>query len=140
MELRNCPQCGALFHYIGNRLCPACAAAEDEDFKRVREYVYDAPRATIEQISEATGVKSERILKFLREGRLIATDGAPLLTCERCGRPIYTGRFCQDCAKELQGELAAARGAFDQAPARRQERMFTADYLKDKYGGSGKKR
>lgn len=63
MNLRNCPQCGKLFVYNIRNLCPECIKKDEKDFGCVRDYLYNHPRATIEEISEETGVsyKNTRI-------------------------------------------------------------------------------
>jgi len=104
MELRNCPVCGKVFLYTTRNLCPDCAAKEEEEFKKVRDYLYEVPGATMEEIAEKTGVSVKKILEFLKEGRLILKkDNANiLLKCERCGAPILTGRYCEKCVEEMK--------------------------------------
>ncbi|MFW6238873.1 MAG: TIGR03826 family flagellar region protein [Halanaerobiales bacterium] len=103
-EIKNCPKCGKLFSYDGvNKLCEVCRQEEETDFQKVKTYLWDNPNATIEEVHEKTGVKRERIIKFIREDRLIA-EGLEItfdLECERCGTPIQSGRFCERCKKEL---------------------------------------
>lgn len=102
MELRNCPVCGRVFSYAGRNLCPACARKEDEQYDIVADYLYRHPNATVSEVSAATDVDEELILRFLREGRLLVSDGAAAgLYCESCGAPIRTGRLCQRCAEKL---------------------------------------
>lgn len=104
MDLRNCPKCGKLFAYNGsNKLCPVCRDTEEEKYQKVKDYLWDHPHATIEQVHEETGVERELIIKFVRDGRLIS-EGLDLdfmIDCERCGTPIVSGRFCAKCQKEL---------------------------------------
>ncbi|WP_245984897.1 hypothetical protein [Biomaibacter acetigenes] len=52
MELRNCPVCGKLFVYTVRNLCPECAKKDEENFEKVRQYLYDVPQATLEEIAE----------------------------------------------------------------------------------------
>lgn len=104
MELRNCPVCGKVFLYTTRNLCPECAAKEEEDFKKVRDYLYEVPAATMDEISEKTGVPVKKILDFMKEGRLILKKNNIniLLKCERCGEPILTGRYCDKCVEEMK--------------------------------------
>lgn len=111
MNVRNCRKCGKVYAYDGvNRLCPACRKEEEEEFKRVKEYIYDNPGATIQMVSEATGVDAKKILKYLREGKLeIKSENSNLLLdCEKCGRPIKSGRFCDECKSQLEREFKSA--------------------------------
>ncbi len=58
--------------------------------KKVKDYLWDNPGASIDEVHEETGVDREIIIKFVKEDRLIA-DGIDvdlLISCERCGREI----------------------------------------------------
>ncbi|MBB6216408.1 flagellar operon protein (TIGR03826 family) [Anaerosolibacter carboniphilus] len=132
-DIRNCKQCGKLFQYNGiTKICAKCAREDDELFKVVKEYVYDHPGATITEVSEETNVDEDRILRYLRQGKLELTGegGALVLDCERCGRGIKTGRFCDACAHEIETELKSgfSRAAEKQKPIG--NKMFTAEMNK----------
>lgn len=104
MELRNCPVCGKLFVYTVRDMCPDCAKKDEENYEKVRTYLYDVPDATLEKIANHTGVPEKSILEYLKEGRLILKKSNIniLLKCEMCGSPIATGRLCEKCAKEFK--------------------------------------
>jgi predicted amidophosphoribosyltransferase len=104
-----CSQCGKLFAG-GGRLCPECAQAEEEEFERVRAYLDQHPGAEVEEVSRATGVPGSKILRYLREGRLMSVPRGATLACERCGRKVDYGRFCLPCAQELSRVLKPGRG------------------------------
>lgn len=130
-ELRNCPQCGRLFAYQGRNLCKKCQEEEENEYLIVRRYVRDNPGATIFEVSEATGVEEEKILNFLREGRLQSKGLAAVLECERCGKKITAGRFCAQCIKEMEKEIkSVVKDNTPKAPELKRdskERMFTKD-------------
>lgn len=109
-ELRNCRKCGKMFTYTGkSAFCQACVRREEEDYQKVKEYLYDNPGASMNEVSSVTGVSVEKIMRFLREGRLEIVEGSNIvLECERCKRSIRTGRFCNDCMKGIEGELESA--------------------------------
>ena len=110
-DIRNCRKCGRIFQYDGfNRNCERCRKNEEEEFRKVREYIYDHPKATISEVSEETDVEEELILKYLRQGRLEITnlEGSLVLDCEKCGKGIKTGRFCDQCTEEMKKELLGA--------------------------------
>jgi hypothetical protein len=86
----------------GQLFCSKCRPNDDDDFRIVREYVYDHPNSTVRDVHEATEVPEELILKFLRQGRLTLKDDGVGLECERCGTSISSGRFCDNCAYELK--------------------------------------
>ncbi|HHW39806.1 MAG TPA: MerR family transcriptional regulator [Syntrophomonadaceae bacterium] len=105
MELRNCPECGRLFTYVARNLCPACLEREEEFFKKVESFLKEHGGATVSEISEATGVPEDKIISFLRAGRLISSSSNLVLECERCGKPIRIGRFCDECRSVLESSL-----------------------------------
>ncbi|SDJ91820.1 hypothetical protein [Natronincola ferrireducens] len=106
MELRNCAKCGKMIKYTGEGevLCGKCITLEGDPYRRIREYVYNHQGATIQETSEATGVSSTLILKYLKEGRLSLMDKKSLMRhCEECGVVIEKGSICGICLKkELQ--------------------------------------
>lgn len=114
METRICLSCKHMFHYIaGPVVCPQCREKEEQQFKIVKEYLREYPGATLTQVSEATGVSSKLILRFLREERLeVTSDSAISLVCERCGKKILTGTRCSECSAELMKTLNQMKGSF----------------------------
>ncbi|MCL5047136.1 MAG: MerR family transcriptional regulator [Actinobacteria bacterium] len=108
MEIRNCPVCGSLFVFGGRNFCPACMEKEEKDFQALRKFLDENPSATMEEISEATGVEVRKILQFLKEGRLVyKAPGPPVIACESCGAPISTGRLCDRCTAEITEAFVA---------------------------------
>jgi len=103
MSLRNCPKCGKLFVFTTRNMCPDCVKEENDEFALVKEYIREHEKATIDEVSEATGISTSKILKFLKEGRLILNPSNVniTLTCERCDEPILTGKYCQRCTESL---------------------------------------
>ena len=79
--------------------------SDEERYAKVKEYIYDNRGADINEVSDKTGVSVDKVLRYLREGRLeIIGGGSLILDCERCSRSISTGRFCESCAKEIDRE------------------------------------
>ena len=109
MELKNCVKCGRAFAYVDSDLCSRCGGGDEDDFKKVKLYLYDHPGANVVEVSEETGVSEKQILRYLRENRIeIIEEDNLLLDCERCGVSIRSGRFCDKCTAELQRELTQA--------------------------------
>ena len=109
MELKNCPQCGKVFTRISRDLCPDCIAQEDEIIKQIQQYLDEHANATITDISEGTGIPTDKIIVLLQEGRLITRENSDLLKCERCGNPISRGRFCNECSATLTKLFSSSR-------------------------------
>mgnify|MGYP001191694868 CR=1 FL=1 len=111
MDVRNCTRCGNIYVYDNFKICPKCRRDDENDFQKVKEYIEEFPDATITEVAEETEVDTQKIIRFLREGRLeIKGDKNIFLTCERCGEPIRTGRFCDKCTVEMQREMKQAIG------------------------------
>ena len=107
-DVRNCKRCGKLYNYIGGiPICLDCKKADEVDFKRVKEYLYDHPGASMIDVSNILEISMQRIKAYLKEGRLeiVGDDGNMILECESCGRSIRTGRFCEDCAAGLTNDM-----------------------------------
>lgn len=103
MELKNCKKCGRMFSATnGHEFCSKCRLEVEDHFKIVREYVYDHPGVTVNEVAEETGVEKKEILKFLREEKLELKDISEGSRCQKCGKPISSGRYCQTCASELK--------------------------------------
>ncbi|HYF84390.1 MAG TPA: TIGR03826 family flagellar region protein [Clostridia bacterium] len=138
-EIRNCPRCGKIFTCLGRPICGNCIATEENEFKVVKEYVYDNPGATISEVSNETEVSVEKIMRFLREERLeIRSENSNLLLeCERCGRAINSGRFCENCKGEINKDFKREFGLDKKEPKPQpqiradKERMYTATRRKD---------
>lgn len=107
LNLRNCPKCGKLFVYISKDLCPECIQQEEVLFDKVRDYIKKTPGCNLQEVSENTGASVDKILLYLREGRLIGMNSqlGVELQCLSCGKPISGGRLCEKCAKDLGKEL-----------------------------------
>lgn len=117
MTLKNCGKCGRMFAADDHqKFCSNCVENDDELFKIVREYVYDNPSATVQDTAEATEVSEEKILKFLRQGKLQLRGDGVGLDCERCGKSIPSGRFCDNCAHEMAQGFKKATGQDRPAP------------------------
>lgn len=102
MGIINCKKCGRMFNYItGEKICPQCREAEEAIFQKVKKFVQDNKKATMEEISAECNVEAKKIKQWIREERLFFTDDSPVkISCEICGTQISSGRFCAQCKKE----------------------------------------
>jgi flagellar operon protein (TIGR03826 family) len=134
VDLRNCPRCGRLFTYISKNLCPVCIEEDEKEFKKVKEYVWAHRGCSAVEVHEATGVSLEKILNYLREGRLEARGlKGPLLFCESCGEPIDQGRFCPKCSDQLvrglKGEENSKKPSYSTGSGKEKNKMYLADRI-----------
>ncbi|HZK43212.1 MAG TPA: TIGR03826 family flagellar region protein [Syntrophomonadaceae bacterium] len=127
-NLRNCPKCGRLFAADGRNVCRKCQQAEDDEFTIVRKYVRDNPGASVFEVAEATGVEEEKILQFLRDGRLESRGMTVIFRCTRCGVEIKEGKYCNSCLNDLNQQIGEVLPGKKPAPTKQgKQRMYTRD-------------
>jgi predicted transcriptional regulator len=56
--------------YEGAVLCKKCEQEEKETFNRIRDYLYDHPGISIQELSINLNLSVRRIEQFIRSGRL----------------------------------------------------------------------
>jgi flagellar operon protein (TIGR03826 family) len=110
MEVKSCKGCGRLFNYVsGQPLCQSCLKKLEEKFQEVKQYLYDNPNASVNEVSEANDVTVKQIKQWIREERLMFSSAtAAGVVCEHCGTPICSGRFCDKCKAELSNTFSGA--------------------------------
>ncbi len=104
-DLRNCSICGRVYAYQGRNMCNKCLEKEDDDYAIVRRYVREHPGASVAEVAEATEIDEDKILQFLRDGRLITRGMSYTTMCERCGKTISSGKYCDSCLQQLGAEF-----------------------------------
>ncbi len=103
-ETKVCVRCKRMFTYLGygHFYCPMCRKTDEEDFKKVKDYIFENGTAPAMEVSEKTGISLERINQYLKEGRLEIPENSPIfIKCEMCYVDIRSGRLCPDCASKL---------------------------------------
>ncbi len=110
MNARNCKLCGRLFNYIaGPPYCPACKDDLEKKFQEAKEYIRNTPHATVQMVSEECKIPERQVKEWIREERLVFADVTVAgITCENCGEPILTGRFCVKCKSDMVNSLNGA--------------------------------
>lgn len=107
-ELANCRSCGKLFVRTSSPYCPECLKEQDRKFDVVYSYIREQEHrmATVPQVHEATGVETELIYQWVREGRLVTTLFPNLgYPCRSCGKMITEGSLCDDCRMKLEKDI-----------------------------------
>ncbi|MGZ9586272.1 TIGR03826 family flagellar region protein [Paenibacillus marinisediminis] len=119
MELSNCYRCGRLFAKAFRDLCPHCLKDIEVEYNKCVDYLRTERKATMFELSEATGVSMSQITKFIREGRISIADAPNMFyDCETCGSPINVGNICEDCRRRLIGDLKRAQDHSEEDAAR----------------------
>jgi flagellar operon protein (TIGR03826 family) len=110
MGLVNCKDCGRLFNQMHRDICPNCVKEEDTKFITIRNYLKEHRGASTYEVSDATGIDTMTIIKFIREGRLATFNNSNLnFPCEACGTPIIEGRYCKPCKDRLKNDLSTTK-------------------------------
>lgn len=79
-----------------------CKEQLEELFQTVKKFIEENPGANINVVAEQCEVTIKQIKKWVRDERLSFTDDSLVgLECERCGKMIHSGRFCNECAGGL---------------------------------------
>lgn len=101
MESRTecCGRCGKIFQSGGFfKVCPTCVAIDEEDFSKIKEYLYSHPDANIFNVVNDLNVSINKIRRYLKESRLeIKEENNRFLFCKCCGKPIRSGEHCDSC-------------------------------------------
>ena len=80
--LRNCNNCGKV-HTLPTKMCEECREREKKLYRKVKDYLWDNPNSTVDEIHEGTGVSREKIIQFVREGRFVVAEGNIDIDSER---------------------------------------------------------
>ncbi|WML46883.1 hypothetical protein RCG23_14710 [Neobacillus sp. PS3-34] len=108
-NLQNCPGCNEIFVKTQFRdVCPKCWKQEENDYETVYTFMRrrENRAATIEQVVTQTGVKEDKLLKFIKKGRIQLAHFPNLgYPCDKCGHIIRTGKLCEKCQTELRQDL-----------------------------------
>lgn len=110
----NCPLCGRLATVLVRGQCAQCLREEHAQLRRVQEFIREHGSANAEEIASQTGVPVERVLRWLREGRLVVAGEA--VRCRRCGRPVRLGVLCAVCRVELAVAIRQLQEALRSGP------------------------
>ena len=130
-EFRRCKSCGQIYRNAGKPFCSTCVIKMDEDFKKIKEYLYENPNAPIAQVVKETEVEEWIVFYLLKEGRLEMKAAADYLKCRSCGAPIRTGTVCDACTKKLSEALGSVvrknrpAGRSDTSTGENKGKMYT---------------
>lgn len=106
MDIRNCKRCGRIYTYDGFNFCRSCRKNMEEEFEKVKAYLRKYPGASVSEVESETGVDSETIMNYVRDGRLEMDEKSAIeIYCEKCGTRILSGRYCASCSRNINDSL-----------------------------------
>ena len=110
MNVVNCKNCGRQFNAMSNeRLCPACMQEREDKFQEVKKFLQDNPNSSVDVVSRKMEVSVKQLKQWVREERLIFSEASMVgIECEKCGKLIRTGRFCDECKKSISNVFEKA--------------------------------
>lgn len=109
-----CDICGGELERItmGIYRCNACEKEYYDDYQKVRNYLDKHGAAPAVVISRATKVPLQTIDHFFQEEWLeIPERDVVRMTCQKCNRPIRTGRLCDAC-KQASEDLPRKKASW----------------------------
>ena len=112
VEVKVCKQCKKLFYAVGGAyLCEDCRKDQEEELKKVKDYIRSHDDQGVKEVSEACSVEPQKILHWVREDRLFFKDAARvMIPCMICGANISSGRYCAKCQQTV-GEGFGSSGS-----------------------------
>ena len=132
MDVRNCRKCGRIFNYVtGQPICAQCKTELENKFAEVKTYIRRNPQANIGQVAEECEVDTRQIRQWVREERLLfSEDSAMGIECEKCGKTIRTGRFCDECKRDTTNELNSAYHKSNSEPVEHEKKKDVASRMR----------
>ncbi len=125
MNVRNCNRCGRIFNYVtGQPICVQCKKELEVSFKAVRLFIRRNPAASIQSVAEECGVETKQLRQWIREERLcFSKDSGVGIECEKCGKTILTGRFCEACKNDTMSDLRSVSEPKTPPPVEKEQKQ-----------------
>ena len=102
MDFANCSRCKKVFAKTSTSVCPECEKLEKRQLISLEDYTELNPLATMSEVSDAVGVSTSTILRFVREGFLRVSKGMmEEVRCTQCGGPVDKGVYCATCSAKI---------------------------------------
>lgn len=106
LMVANCPRCGKVFQKNIRNLCTACSGELDSALTQCLGFLQKNRKSTCEQVSAETGVPSEQIIVWIKEGKMLLSDYPNLnYPCSSCAKPIRQHKLCPDCLMRLNKDI-----------------------------------
>lgn len=103
VQVDNCPNCGSVYQKNLRNMCTSCSSNFDSNINNCLNYLWRNPKATTEELSNATKLEASIIYKFIKQG-LITSKSFRNITypCESCYSPIKENRICYSCSSSIR--------------------------------------
>ncbi|HZG56549.1 flagellar protein [Paenibacillus sp.] len=131
LNVTNCPKCGRLMQRGVRAVCPNCHKEIEIQYEKCLKYLRENRKCTLGELSEATGVSTAQITKFIREGRISIAELVNMsYECEVCGASIREGKMCESCRNRLVKDVKGMQE--DELRRAQQQENRGAGFLKDR--------
>jgi len=131
LNVTNCPKCGRLMQKGIRSVCPICYKEIEDQYEKCLKYLRENRKCTLGELSEATGVSTAQITKFIREGRISISELVNMsYECEVCGSSIRDSKLCESCRNRLVKDVSNLKQ--DELRRSQQQAGLSAGFLKDK--------
>lgn len=122
LSIKYCKLCGKPFNFKVTQYCNPCLKEIDRAFEKCRDYLDKNKYVTIKELAEKVEVNEKIILLLLKEERL-SLEAPTDLTCEYCGAPIKSGRYCMDCTVRKHNEFNEIKAIYKKELTPNQQKM-----------------
>lgn len=103
VNLINCTQCGQVTLKVEKQpYCVSCIQKKEQEILRCMVFLRKNEQATIDELSEGTGIPIKMIRKFIEEHRLSPSLFENIYyTCRMCKKDTKDGHICERCFRML---------------------------------------
>jgi len=95
-----CKFCRKEFDSFGlKKVCPDCDTNMDDWYRAIRAFIKEFPDTTVSELCDTLSVPPALIKYYLKEERIEIKNNEVnyFLKCEKCNKPITSGRLCPAC-------------------------------------------
>jgi predicted amidophosphoribosyltransferase len=102
MLVENCPKCGRVYQKNNKNMCQSCSNRLVKELMDCKEFMWQNPTTTTEELSEATNVNISTIYQMIKDGLFAKNYASLTYPCESCAEPIRKNRLCAPCLEKMK--------------------------------------
>jgi predicted transcriptional regulator len=102
MLVENCTKCGRIYQKNNKNMCQSCSNRAVKELMDCKEFMWQNPNITTEELSEATNVNISTIYQMIKEGLIAKVYPNLTYPCESCAEPIHKNRLCEPCIENMK--------------------------------------